>query len=258
MASERVVIGVVPRDRLSMFPRSLEALYAHTDGLFRVVLVAGVVDNATRQQLESLQTQHDNLSVVLMDRLLEQAAVRNLVLRHVHERVCMLLENDTLVQTNWLPPLLECMREERAAVVAPLLLDFWEGTIHTVGGKFEERQQDGAVVFRHEMVYHKMPPAGVPLQRTRIAYPEAHCLLIDRQQLPEPTLFDDVEPFGRGSRTDAAQSRTHRLPRATVPGHIPHTSIVARGRHRRVQIPLGRGGLGCAQPSLYAQMACQL
>jgi hypothetical protein len=45
------------------------------------------------------------------------------------------------------------------------------------------------------MVYHKMPPASVPLQRTRIAYPEAHCLLIDRQQLPDPTLFDDVEPF---------------------------------------------------------------
>jgi glycosyltransferase involved in cell wall biosynthesis len=145
MASERVVIGVVPRDRLSMFPRCLEALYAHTDGLFRVVLVAGGVDSATRQQLESLQTQHDNLSVLLTDRLLEQAAVRNLVLRHVHERVCVLLENDTLVQTNWLPPLLECMREERAAVVAPLLLDFWEGTIHTAGGTFEERQQDGAV-----------------------------------------------------------------------------------------------------------------
>jgi hypothetical protein len=107
----------------------------------------------------------------------------------------VLLENDTLVQPNWLPPLLECMREERAAVVAPLLLDFWDGTIHTAGGAFEERQQDGAVVFHHEMVYHMMPPAGVPLQRTRIAYPEAHCLLIDRQQLPDPTLFDDVEPF---------------------------------------------------------------
>jgi len=163
MASESVAIGVVPRDRLSMFPRCLEALYAHTDGLFRVVLVAGGVDNATRQQLESLQTQHDNLTVVLLDRLLEQAAVRNLVLRHVHERVCVLLENDTLVQPNWLPPLLECMREERAAVVAPLLLDFWEGTIHTAGGAFEERQQDGAVVFHHEMVYHKMSPASVPL-----------------------------------------------------------------------------------------------
>jgi glycosyltransferase involved in cell wall biosynthesis len=195
MAAEMVVIGVMPRDWLSMFPRCLEALYAHTDGPFRVVLVAGGADHATRQHLQTLQAQHANLSVVLADKLLEQATARNLVLQHVHERVCVLLENDTLVHPNWLHPLLECMHDERAAVVAPLLLDFWDGTIHTAGGVFEERAQDGAVAFHHESMYHRMPPARVQLQRTRIAYAEAHCLLIDRRQLPESTLFDDVEPF---------------------------------------------------------------
>jgi hypothetical protein len=55
MASEMLVIGVVPRDRLSPFPRCLEALYAHTDTPFRVVLVAGGADHATRQHLQSLQ-----------------------------------------------------------------------------------------------------------------------------------------------------------------------------------------------------------
>ena len=87
------------------------------------------------------------------------------------------------------------MRDERAAVVAPLLLDFWEGTIHTAGGMFDERARDGAVTFSHESMPPRMPPAHVSLQRTRIAYAEAHCLLIDRQQLHDPTLFDDVEPF---------------------------------------------------------------
>jgi glycosyltransferase involved in cell wall biosynthesis len=195
MASEMVVIGVIARDRLSMFPGCLEALYAHTDGPFRVVLVAGGADHTTRQHLQTLQAQYANLSVILVDRLLEQATARNLVLQHLHERFCVLIENDTLVHLNWLHPLLACMREERAAVVAPLLLDFWEGTIHTAGGVFEERAQEGAVAFHHQSMYHRMPPAYVPLQRTRIAYAEAHCLLIDRQQLPDPTLFDDVEPF---------------------------------------------------------------
>ncbi len=195
MASETVVIGVMPRDRLSIFPRCLKALYAHTDGPFRVVLVAGGADHATRQHLQRLQAQYANLSVVLVDRVLEQATARNLALQHVHERFCVLIENDTLVHPHWLPPLLECMRDERAAVVAPLLLDFWEGTVHTAGGVFEERAEDGALAFHHESMYPRMPPAHVPLQRTRIAYAEAHCLLIDRQQLPDPTLFDDVEPF---------------------------------------------------------------
>ena len=133
--------------------------------------------------------------MVLVDRLLEQATSRNLVLQYLHERFCVLIENDTLVHPHWLPPLLERMRNERAAVVAPLLLDFWEGTIHTAGGMFDERARDGAVTFSHESMHPRMPPAHVSLQRARIAYAEAHCLLIDRQQLPDPTLFDDVEPF---------------------------------------------------------------
>ena len=86
MASEIVVIGVVPRDRLSIFPRCLEALYAHTDGPFRVVLVAGGADHAIRQHLQTLQAQYANLSVVLMDKLLEQATTRNLVLQHLNHR----------------------------------------------------------------------------------------------------------------------------------------------------------------------------
>ena len=97
MAAEMVVIGVMPCDRLSMFPRCLEVLYAHTDGSFRVVLVAGGADHATRQHLQTLQAQHAYLSVVLADKLLEQATARNLVLQHVHEQFCVLLESDTLV-----------------------------------------------------------------------------------------------------------------------------------------------------------------
>jgi glycosyltransferase involved in cell wall biosynthesis len=195
MAAEMIVIGVVPRDRLSVFPRCLEALYARTDGPFRVVVVAGGADHATRQHLHTLQAQYDRLSVDLLDRLLEQATVRNIVLQHVPERLCVLLENDTLVHPNWLPPLLECMRAERAAVVAPLLLDFWEGTIHTAGGVFEERALHDVVAFHHDMVHYRRAPTCVPLQRTRIAYAEGHCLLMDRQQLPDHTLFEDVEPF---------------------------------------------------------------
>jgi GT2 family glycosyltransferase len=195
MTSEAVVIVVVPRDRFSMFPRCLEALYAHTDVPFRVVLVAGGADGATRQGLHTLQARHENLSVVLRDRLLEQGTARNVALRQVHARFCVVLENDTLVHPNWLRPLLECMREERAAVVTPLLLNFEDGKIHAAGGVFEERATDGTLAFHHQMLYHGMHTSSVPLQRTRIAYPEAHCLLLDRQQLPDYPLFDDVEPF---------------------------------------------------------------
>lgn len=185
-SSESVVIAVVPRDRFSTYRRCLEALYAHTHVRFRVVVVAGGTDGSTEEYLRQLQLQKDNLSVVLVDHLLMQGEARNLALCDVHERLCVVLENDTIVHENWLPPMLECMQEERAAVVMPLML--WYRGIHAAGCMFEERDQDGTVAFRHEIMY-------TDIRRRRIDYPECHCVLIDRQLLPRTDLFDDVEPF---------------------------------------------------------------
>lgn len=186
MLSESVVIAVVARDRFSMFPRCLEALYAHTDVRFRVIVVAGGTDRTTEEYLHQLQVQKDNMSVVLVDRLLMQGEARNVAIRQADERFCVVLENDTIVHENWLRPMLECMREEGAAVVTPLIM--WYRGIHAAGCMFEEREKEGTVVFHHEIMY-------TGIRRRRIDYPESHCVLIDRQLLPGIDIFDDVEPF---------------------------------------------------------------
>jgi glycosyltransferase involved in cell wall biosynthesis len=183
---ESVAIVVVPRDRFSMFPRCLEALYAYTDVRFRVIVVAGGMDRTSEEYLHRLRVQKDNMSVVLVDRLLMQAEARNIGMQQVNERFCVILENDTIVHENWLSPMLECMREETAAVVTPLI--FWYRGIHAAGCMFEERDKDGAVAFHHSIMYAE-------IRRRRIDYPECHCLLIDRQLLPGSDIFDDVEPF---------------------------------------------------------------
>lgn len=181
-----VAIAVVPRDRFSMFPRCLESLYACTDVPFRVIVVAGGTDPTTEEYLRRLPMQRHDLSVVLVDRLLTQAEARNIALRQVDERFCVILENDTIVHENWLAPMLECMRDEGAAVVTPLIL--WHRGIHAAGCTFDERNEDGAVVFQHRIMYTE-------IHRRQVDYPENHCLLIDRQVLPAIDIFDDVEPF---------------------------------------------------------------
>ena len=184
--TETVVIAVVMRDRFSMFPRCLEALYAHTHVGFRLIVVAGGADSATKEYLHRLQVQRGNMSVVLTERLLMQAEARNLALRGVDERFCVVLENDTIVHENWLAPMLECMREEGAAAVMPLIM--WYRGIHAAGCTFEEQEQDNAIVFQHAIAY-------TDIRRKRIDYPESHCVLIDRQMLPNIEIFDEVEPF---------------------------------------------------------------
>src|SRR5215471_19056045 len=165
-SSEGVVIAVVPRDRFSMFPRCLEALYAYTDVPFRLIVVAGGTDRSTADYLRRLEMQKDNLRVVLVDRLLMQGEARNIALRQVDERFCVVLENDTIVHENWLPPLLECMQDEGAAVVMPLI--FWYRGVHATGCVFEERVEDGAVIFNHKILY-------TGIRRKRIDFPESHC-----------------------------------------------------------------------------------
>jgi glycosyltransferase involved in cell wall biosynthesis len=185
-SSESVVIVVVLRDRFSMFRRCLEALYANTDVRFRVIVVAGGTDPTTAAYLHQLQVQKDNMSVVLVDHLLMQGESRNVALRQTAERFCVVLENDTIVHENWLSPMFECMREERAAVVTPLI--FWYRGIHAAGCSFEEREKDGTVELRHRISYTE-------IRRRRIDYPESHCVLIDRQLLSNDYIFDDVEPL---------------------------------------------------------------
>jgi glycosyltransferase involved in cell wall biosynthesis len=150
-SSESVVIAVVPRDRFSMFPQCLEALYAYTEARFRVIVVAGGTDRTTREYLHQLQAHKDNMSVVLADRLLMQGEARKVAIRQADERFCVVLENDTIVHENWLAPMLACRQEERAAVVTPLIL--WYRGIHAAGCMFEERAKDGTISFHHKIQY---------------------------------------------------------------------------------------------------------
>jgi len=184
--SERIDIIVVIRDRFSMFPRCLEALYAYTHMPFRAIVVAGGTDRTTREHLHQLQGKRDNMSIVLVDRLLLPGEARNLALRECNERFCTVLENDTIVHENWLPPMFECLRKEGAAVVTPLV--WWYRGLHTAGCVFEEREKNGTTTFNHKILY-------TGICRKRIDYPENHCILIDRQLLSGIEIFDDVEPF---------------------------------------------------------------
>jgi cellulose synthase/poly-beta-1,6-N-acetylglucosamine synthase-like glycosyltransferase len=185
-AIEGLTIVVIPRDRYSVFPHCIQAIYDHTNIPFRLIVVSGGTDNNTKEYLERVQSQHHNMRLVLVDRLLRQGEARNLAMSQVEGQFCVVLENDTIVHQNWIVPMLKCMREERAAVVMPLVL--WYGLIHAAGCVFEEGGTGGRRILNHKILYART-------KRRRIDYPECHCILIDRLQIPDTEIFEDVEPF---------------------------------------------------------------
>lgn len=186
LINEKIVIALVVRDRFSMFRPCLEALYLHTDQPFRIVAVVGGADEQTLKYLTEFQQKNDDFNAVFIDRLLMQGEARNIALKQFDERFCVVLENDTIVHENWLRPLLDCMHEEGAAVVAPLI--YWHRGIHTAGCLFEEKRKHGKVFFNHKILYTN-------IRRKKIDYPENHCILLDRQRFSKGDIFDDVEPF---------------------------------------------------------------
>lgn len=183
--SHPIAIIIVIRDRFSMFSKCLDALYQNTSGSFRVIAVAGGADKETRNYLTQFQLQKKNFTVLFTEHFLQQAEARNLALQQVQERYCVILENDTIVHENWLPPLFNCMCEEKAAVVMPLI--YWYRGLHTSGGTFIEWEKDEEIMFDNKILY-------TDIYRKPINYPESHCLLLDRQIIPTE-IFEDVEPF---------------------------------------------------------------
>jgi glycosyltransferase involved in cell wall biosynthesis len=192
---ETTVVGVVIRDRFSMFDPCISAIRAYTDAPFRLVVVVGGADSETTQYLRAVQAGLAGTTLVVTDDLLLQGQARNLVLRHSKGRFCAILENDTIVHRNWLRPLLQCIEEESAAVVAPLIHDLRSPRIHAAGGHFEEVQTKGGIALRHRIGRQGMRVSESPVKRCKIGYPENHCILLDRMLLSEDDLFDDVEPF---------------------------------------------------------------
>jgi len=185
--SHDLAIAVVPRDRFSIFPQCLEALFSHTRASFHVIVAAGGADKATEAYLHQLRARKRNVSLVLAEHPLTQAEARNLAIQQAAERFCVVLENDTIVHDNWLEPMFECLFEERAAVVAPLIL--WYRGIHAAGCLFEQDETAGGrPELRHKILY-------TGIRRRRVDYPESHCILMDRKILPRADIFDDVEPF---------------------------------------------------------------
>ncbi|MGH2567495.1 MAG: glycosyltransferase family 2 protein [Bacteroidota bacterium] len=193
--SKIVAIAVVPGDRYSLLPRCIESIDRHTHLSFRLIVVDAKADAGTSAYLDKLQAERSNLTVVRADRMLSSGTVRNTALARVNERYVAIVESDIVVRDNWLAPMLACMREERAAVVGPTIIDMAYGRIHTIGAMFKESQTDGRVEFEDVILGRETALGKAPLQRRRIDYPERHCILIDRKLLPEKKLFDDVEPF---------------------------------------------------------------
>jgi hypothetical protein len=177
------------RERYGLTERSVRSVLRGLPPKVPVVFVAGKAPPAALDFLRHQARRSRRFTLVERDRYLLANEARNLGLGKVPRRSdVVFIENDVVARDGWLSTLLRCAREEKADIVAPLVLEgdpSRDGLpVHIAGAN----QPGGAgahgprdVEFVHLLNHEDR--RGKRLRRTEVEMVEFHCLFIRRQLL---------------------------------------------------------------------------
>ena len=196
MIEPRVTIGVVPRERFSEAPEALRALLRNTHQPFELIVVDPGMPDPWRQEVVDVVAQHEDatlLSVPPDERPFLPNRARNLVIDHAHGDWICLLENDTLVGEDWLPPLLDAAEANGAGAAVPLILERF-GPFEKV--HFDDRLHHIVDTPTSTGVERRIEPRADSKERDRggsvriVDFIETHCMLFRRDALDRVDGFD--------------------------------------------------------------------
>ena len=103
---EPVTIVMVPFDRYSVFPGTVDNLFKETSFPFKLVIVEGNAPEDIRHELEKRRKKHKNIQVIYSSRHLRMAEAFNIGIVHVRTPHAFLMHNHLLVTPGWLSELM--------------------------------------------------------------------------------------------------------------------------------------------------------
>lgn len=185
-------IVVTPRERFSVAQRSLDSIIANTATSYRLVCVAGGAPPEVQQYLTETCAAH-GFDLILRPQFLGPNAARNIGLAKANTKYVVFLENDVIVEPDWMDRLLDCAETEGADIVSPLCLqgEIIENILHTMGGVLQAVPRDGKIVLNEIHHTERNGSENNPerLKRIPIDYAEFHCALVRR------SVFDRLGPL---------------------------------------------------------------
>ncbi|HUF17879.1 MAG TPA: glycosyltransferase [Thermoanaerobaculia bacterium] len=122
----RAISGVVPRvsivvvtfDNLAFTRQCLESVFSNTlHPNFEVIVVDNASSDGTREYLSRVETEHQNVRIILNDTNTGFAHANNQGLRAASGDFLVLLNNDTVVPRGWLSGLLRHLRDPEVGLV---------------------------------------------------------------------------------------------------------------------------------------------
>jgi len=202
MSIKKVTLVVSPRDRFSGLSDCIDDIYKYTEiDLFDLIILDLGYPKAELKKAKASIANKDNARIVPYGSIIPMEGIRN-IRGDIETPYTFLLDNDSRVSSDWLPPLISTSESTGAAVVSPLTLET-EGI-------------DGAYVRNHVFT--------VEIRKVEVenkAYLIEHKLY--RRELPEnmPTETMPTQAFelhGVMFRTDILKSIE--LPNMTMREHL--------------------------------------
>ena len=207
----RVTVVCVPRDHHGDVEESLEALLDRTDVAHELVYVLG---RAPKDAAEYVRRRSSEVGFTLIeqDSYLVPSHARNLARAHVSTEYVVFIDNDAVVGSGWLGPLIDCADETGAAVVGPLqfIEPLEHEQIHLAGGFIEMDETKSPRVIHRTHRFQGLRPEEVAasMRREECDFAEFHCMLVRTAALDTAGPFDErflsvreVEDFAMIVRT---------------------------------------------------------
>ena len=186
-----VTLIITQRESYARSLESLASILAHTPAPLALIYVDGASPPPVR---DALRTQAATMGFRLLreEQILAPNQAKCLAIPFIETEFALFIDNDVLVEPDWLPTLLACAQETGAGAVAPLYLERVgdQEKLHMLGGRVHIHEAGGQRSLRATHDQRKGQVGAEPSQPFQTQHIEMHALLVRTALLHQHALFD--------------------------------------------------------------------
>lgn len=209
-----VSVVIVNYNRAELLRRCLQSVFAQR---YRPIEVIVVDNGSVDDSLDVVRTGFPDARVISLDRNAGFAEGNNIGVREARGEFVVLLNNDSEVEENWLPPLLDLMQDSNVAIAASKVLtdgvpeefSTMNGTINYLGHNIMRQFADLSMIFYAggTSLMFRRAEVGEPFVNEYFLYHEDVCLCWRmRLRGKDIRMAQDSVVYHRGSETTKRQA----------------------------------------------------
>ncbi|AWL11652.1 hypothetical protein HMF8227_01171 [Saliniradius amylolyticus] len=203
MNAPQVTVVITPRDRYSGIIECINNLYRCTSEPFKLKVLDLDYPKHLKKSIADTLADKPNAEVIELGLVIPMQAIRQ-IRDNIDTPYTMLLDNDSNVTENWLPPLLETARDEHAAIVNPLTLEkagVDEGASlrnHLYTNEIRIVNVEGQDYLIEDKHFRRALPEDIPKEVRSSEMFELHGVLFDTQvlqsiELPQMVIREHID-----------------------------------------------------------------